>query len=58
MHGFEEILQRLASMQWSDYLDIAVVAFLIYRLLPLIKTPSTVRVARAVVGVLISGSSR
>lgn len=53
MHGFEEILQRLASMQWSDYLDIAVVAFLIYRLLPLIKTPSTVRVARAVVAVVI-----
>lgn len=53
MRGFEEILQRLASMQWSDYLDIAVVAFLIYRLLPLIKTPSTVRVARAVVAVVI-----
>ena len=53
MHGIESILQQLARMQWSDYLDIAVVAFLIYRLLPLIKTPSTVRVARAVVAVVI-----
>ena len=53
MHGIQSILQQLPTMQWSDYLDIAVVAFLIYRLLPLIRTPSTIRVARAVVAVVI-----
>ena len=53
MHGFENIIQQLTRMRWSDYLDIIVVAFLIYRLLPLIKTPSTIRVARAVVAVVI-----
>lgn len=53
MQGFENVIQQLARMQWSDYLDIAVVAFLIYRLLPLIKTPSTVRVARVVVTAVI-----
>ena len=53
MHGIENILQQLDRMQWSDYLDIAVVAFLIYRLLPLIRTPSTIRVAKAVVAVII-----
>ena len=53
MHGISNILQQLPTMQWTDYLDIAVVAFLIYRLLPLIKTPSTVRVAKAVVAVVI-----
>lgn len=53
MHAIESLFQQLPTMQWSDYLDIAVVAFLIYRLLPLIKTPSTVRVARAVVAVVI-----
>ena len=53
MHGIENIIQQLARMQWSDYLDIAVVAFLIYRLLPLIKTPSTVRVARVVVAAVV-----
>ena len=53
MNGIQNILQQLAGMQWSDYLDIAVVAFLIYRLLPLIKTPSTVRIARAVVVVIL-----
>ena len=49
MQAIHEVFQQLTRMQWSDYLDIAVVAFLIYRLLPLIKTPSTVRVARVVV---------
>ena len=53
MHGFENVISQLARMQWSDYLDIAVVAFLIYRLLPLIKTPSTVRVARVVVAAVV-----
>ena len=53
MHVIQNLLQQLPTMRWSDYLDIAVVAFIIYRLLPLIKTPSTVRVARAVVAVVI-----
>ena len=53
MHAIQNLFQQLPTMQWTDYLDIAVVAFLIYRLLPLIKTPSTVRVARAVVAVVI-----
>ena len=53
MNGIQNIFQQLAGMQWSDYLDIVVVAFLIYRLLPLIKTPSTIRIARAVVFVVV-----
>ena len=36
-------------MQWSDYLDILVVAFLIYKLLPLIRTPHMMRLTRTVV---------
>ena len=39
-------------MQWSDYLDIALVAFLIYKLLPLIRTPSTKRIAGAIAVIL------
>ena len=53
MNGIQNILQQLAGMRWSDYLDILVVAFLIYRLLPLIRTPSTIRIARAVLFVII-----
>ena len=53
MEALQNLLQQVLRMQWSDYLDIAVVAFLIYRLLPLIRTPSTMRVARAVIVVVI-----
>lgn len=40
-------------MQWTDLLDIALVAFLIYKMLPLIKTSSTMRIARTVVAVIV-----
>ena len=53
MEALQNLLQQVLRMQWSDYLDIAVFAFLIYRLLPLIRTPSTMRVARAVIVVVI-----
>ena len=53
MEALHNLLQQIMRMQWSDYLDIAVVAFLIYRLLPLLRTPSTIRVARAVLVVVV-----
>ncbi len=39
-------------MQWSDYLDILLVAYLIYRILPLIRSTSVIRVAKVIVAVL------
>ena len=53
MDRIEGFFQTIARMQWSDYVDIALVAFLIYLLLPLIRTPSTMRIARSVVVVLV-----
>ena len=53
MEALHNLLQQIMRMQWSDYLDIAVVAFLIYRILPLLRTPSTIRVARAVLVVVV-----
>ncbi len=53
MDRFDGFFQTIARMQWSDYVDIALVAFLIYLLLPLIRTPSTMRIARSVVVVLV-----
>ena len=53
MERIENFFHLLVSMQLTDYLDIILVAFLIYMLLPLIRTPSTMRIARAVVGVLV-----
>lgn len=52
MEGLQSLLQQLSKMQLSDYLDIILVAFLIYKLLPLIRTPSTMRIARAVIAVV------
>lgn len=46
------IWQQIQAMRWSDYLDIIVVAFLIYKLLPLFRSTGTVRIAW-VVGVII-----
>ena len=37
MDAIQNFVQDLARMQWSDYLDIIVVAVLIYKLLPLIR---------------------
>ena len=53
MNVIQEIFSQFTKMQLTDYLDIALVAFLIYKLLPLIRTPSTKRVAGAVTGILV-----
>lgn len=52
MNVVHDFLLTVTRMQWSDYLDIIVVAFLIYKLLPLIRTPSTMRIARTVVALV------
>ncbi len=53
IESIQNFLQTLTRMQWSDYLDILVVAFLIYKLLPLIRTPNMMRITRTVVIVLV-----
>jgi len=54
MESIQDILRQLTKMQWSDYLDILVVAFLLYKLLPLIRTTGTARVAKAIVVILVA----
>lgn len=56
MEFLQNVVQQLARMQWSDYLDIIVVTFLIYKLIPLLKNPSTMRIARAVAAVVLLAS--
>ena len=53
MSVIQEMFSQFTKMRWSDYLDIAIVAFLIYKLLPLIKSPSTKRIAGTVVAILV-----
>lgn len=53
METILSIIQQITRMQWRDIVDIAVVALLIYKLMPLIRTPNTMRIAKAVVGVIL-----
>lgn len=50
---FASMRLQLSAMQWSDYLDIVVVAFLIYKLLPLFRSTGTGRIAKVVVALVV-----
>ena len=55
MTNAEAILQQISQMKWTDYLDILLVAFLVYRILPVLRSTGTMRVARVVlVGVVLA----
>ena len=53
MELIRAFIDQLSSMQWSDYVDIVIVACLIYWLLPLLRTTGTAKIARVVVAVLV-----
>lgn len=53
MEAAQNFFQTLIRMGWSDYLDIFVVAFLIYSLLPHIKTPSVMKIVRLIVALVL-----
>ena len=53
MEAIQNVIHTVARMNWSDYLDIAVVAFLIYKLLPLLKTPNIMRIVRTVAAIVL-----
>ena len=53
MQSLQSLMDTLRGMQWSDYLDIIVVAYLIYRLIPFVRTPSTRRIATTVAAVIV-----
>ena len=53
MSRIANLLQQFAKMQWSDYLDVIVVALIIFSILPLLKTHNTMRIAKVVVAVVL-----
>ena len=53
METVQELLQQVTKMRWSDYLDIIVVAFLIYKALPLLRSTGAMRVARVVIALML-----
>lgn len=53
MEYVQQFFQQLTKMRWSDYLDIILVAFLLYKLLPLIRSSGTARIAKVIFVVLV-----
>ena len=52
MEMLKSIWLQIQGMQWSDYLDIILVAYLIYKLLPILRATGSFRIAW-LVGVII-----
>ena len=53
MNTIETLFQQLTKMQWSDYLDIVIVAYLLFRLFPLIRATGTKQITKAIVAILL-----
>ena len=53
MNSIVNVLQQFARMRWSDYLDVIVVALIIFSILPLLKSHNTMRIAKVVAAVVI-----
>lgn len=49
MQSIQTLLEQLPTMRWYDFLDILIVAFLIYKLLPVFRSSGTSRIAWTVV---------
>ena len=49
----QNIWNQLTSMQWSDYLDILVLTFLIYKVLPLFRSAGTLQILKGIVAVVL-----
>ena len=53
MEVHEIVIRELSNMRWSDYLDILLVAYLIYRLLPLLRSAGSMKILRVVLLLLV-----
>ena len=53
MNNFQDFILTVSRMEWSDYLDIFVVALLIYSVLPLLRTPNVKKIVRTVAALVL-----
>ena len=53
MEFYDSLIHELTNMRWSDYVDILIVAFLIYKLLPLLRSAGTMKIVRAVIALFV-----
>ena len=55
MEYLQGLWSQITNVQITDILDILIVAFLIYKLLPLLRSTGTMRIAKVVVTILVIG---
>ena len=53
MEYLQTIWQQIQTMKFSDYVDIFIVAFLIYKLMPLLRSTGTLRIGGVVLTVIV-----
>ena len=53
MEYLQLLIENLPVIKWSDIFDVLIVAFLVYKLLPILKSTGTVRVAALIVVFLV-----
>lgn len=53
MDFYNTVIHELSNMRWSDYVDIIVVAYLIYRLFPLLRSAGVMKIVRAIALVFV-----
>lgn len=53
MSVIQMIIQQFSRMQWTDYLDIIVVAYLLYTILPLLRSSGSLRIAFVIAGLFV-----
>ena len=53
MEFLQTLWSHLGSIQFTDILDILVVAFIIYKIIPIFRSSNSMRIARVVVAVLV-----
>lgn len=53
MNVVQMIIQQFSRMQWTDYLDIIVVAYLIYSLFTLLRSSGSLRIVGVIVGLFV-----
>ena len=53
MEAMQNFLQLIAGMKWTDYLDILIVAVILYKLIPLLRSTNSLRVAVALAGIVV-----
>ena len=53
MSFLQSFLGEMPNVQFTDFLDVLIVAFLIYKLLPVFRSTGTARIAGIVVVVIV-----